>query len=128
MIDRKTDWENENSWLWKGLAIIVGIGFIVFFAWGEVRDYKFNNDHRFTIATTIGSGTGGWVDFEFTVNNRLYKRSNRSLSLKSKNAKYFVKYYAPDPSVLAKIVSDEEVPECIGDPPSDGWKELPNCK
>jgi hypothetical protein len=128
MIDRKTDWDNENSWLWKGLAIIVGIGFISFFTWGEITDYRFNRNHRFTIAKTIGRSGGGWVDFEFMVNGVLYQRSDKGLSLKSKNAKYFVKFYTPDPSVLAKIVSDKEVPECIGDPPPEGWKDVPTCK
>jgi hypothetical protein len=128
MINRKTDWENENSWLWKGLAITVGLGLVSFFIWGEIREYKFENDHSFTIATTIGRSGGGWVDFEFVVNGVLYKRSDKGLNLKSKSAKYFVKYYTPDPSVLAKIVSNEEVPNCIGEPPPNGWAELPRCE
>ncbi|QLH31495.1 MAG: hypothetical protein HWD62_02760 [Cyclobacteriaceae bacterium] len=128
MIDRKTEWENEDSWLWKGLAIIVGIGFISFFTWGEITDYRFNSNHKFTIATTVGHTGGGWVDYEFTVNGVVYKRGDKGLTLKSINAKYFVKYYTPDPSVLAKIVSDDEVPDCIGEPPPNGWAELPSCE
>ena len=68
------------------------------------------------------------MDFEFVVNGMTYKRSDKGLNLKSRHAKYFVKYYARDPSVLAKIVSNEEVPGCIGEPPSDGWKDIPTCK
>jgi len=99
-----------------------------FFSWGTVREYKFSNNHRFTVATTVGYGNGGWVNFEFKVNGVIYKRSDKGLSLKSRYAKYFVKYYAADPSVLAKVVSNEEVPNCIGEPPADGWIEIPKCK
>ena len=92
------------------------------------REFRLQTNHRFTIATTVGRSGGGWVDFEFIVNGVVYKRSDKGLSLKSREAKYFVKYYTPDPSVLAKIVSDEEVPDCIGEPPPNGWAEVPSCE
>jgi hypothetical protein len=91
MIDRKTDWDDENSKFWKWIVILIFIGLGFFFMWGEVTNYKYNKDHRFTIATTTGNSNGGWVDFEFSVNNVVYKRSNRSLSLKSKKCKILCK-------------------------------------
>ncbi len=115
---------NRDKWI----RVLILFGITCFLFWMFEREWKLKMNHRYTVAVTVGHSGGGWVDFEFMVNEKLYKRSDKGLSLKSRDAKYFVEYYAPDPSVLAKIVSSEEVPECIGDPPPDGWKELPNCK
>ncbi len=113
-------------WKWAGGVIILGLAF--FFIWASVREYEFSNNHRFTVARTLGHGGGGFVDFEFEVNGVIYKRGDRGKQLITNGRRYFVKYYAPDPSVLAKIVSNEEVPDCIGESPADGWEEIPTCK
>jgi hypothetical protein len=119
---------NPNSRFWKWIVIAIGIGLAIFFSWGAVREYKLSNNHRFTIATTLGHGGGGSVDFEFKVNGVIYKRGDRGKQLITNGRRYFVKYYVPDPSQLAKVISNEEVPDCIGEPPPDGWKEIPKCK
>lgn len=116
----------EKLLKWVGITIAIGIA--VFFIDGFVSEYKLGNNHHFTIAITKGYGGGGFVEFEFKVNGVTYKGSNKGMQLKPNGAKYFVKFYQNDPSLIAKIASSEEVPECIGDPPSDGWKEIPKCK
>jgi hypothetical protein len=87
-----------------------------------------SRNHRFTIAITTGHGGGGSVEFEFLVNGVIYRRANKGLQLITNSRKYFIKYYVDDPSLIAKIVSDEEVPDCIGEPPANGWEEIPQCK
>lgn len=114
----------KDRWITVLLFFIV----ISFLFWMFEREFRLQTNHRFTIATTVGHSGGGWVDYEFTVNGVVYKRGDKGLSLKSRKAKYFVKYYTPDPSILAKIVSDQEVPNCIGEPPPNGWAEVPSCE
>ena len=120
------DSKNEKYWKWIGILLAISFGSIL--TWLTIREIKFSNNHRYTIATTKGHGGGGSIDFEFTVSGVTYARGDKGKSLTSNGRKYFVKYYVPDPSVLAKVVSNEEVPECIGEPPADGWKEIPKCK
>ena len=113
---------------WKLGAIVMGVGLAFFLLRGIFRELQLDGDRGITVATTTGHAESGWVNFEFKVNGVIYKRADKGLNLKSKDAKYFVEYYAPDPSVLARVVSNQVVPECIGDPPPEGWKEIPKCK
>lgn len=115
---------DKTKWTW----VLILFGIACFLFWMFEREWKLESNHRYTVALTTGHGSGGVVNFEFRVDGVLYQRSDRGLSLKSREAKYFVKYYTPDPSVLAKIVSDDEVPDCIGEPPPNGWAELPSCE
>ena len=116
---------SDRLWKWIGITTITFLA--IFFVEGIIAEYKLAENHRFTVATTKGHGGGGSVNFEFSVNGVQYSRSNKGRSLMTNGRKYFVKYYVDDPSLMAKIVSDEEVPQCIGEPPPNGWKELPNC-
>ncbi|MBX2897717.1 MAG: hypothetical protein KF763_19910 [Cyclobacteriaceae bacterium] len=115
---------DKTKWTW--VLILFVIAFFLF--WIFEREWKLESNHRYTVAVTTGYGSGGVVNFEFMVDGILYRRSDRGLSLKSRGAKYFVKYYTPDPSVLAKIVSSDEVPNCIGEPPPNGWADIPSCE
>jgi hypothetical protein len=110
---------------WVGITIMFVIGTIL--SRGIINEYKLSNNHRWTVATTTG-WDAGFVNFEFNVKGVMYEGANKGLNLKTKHGKYFVKYYALDPSLLAKVISDEEVTDCIGEPPSDGWADIPTCK
>lgn len=119
--------QDRSNTYWKWIGIVIVVGLIIIFNEGIISEYKLVNKHRFTIATTKGYGGGGFVDFEFTVNGTVYKRADKGLQLVTNGRKYFVKFYVDDPSLIAKIVSNEEVPECVGEPPANGWSELPKC-
>jgi len=119
----------EKSKVWKGIGIATVVLFLaLLFGEGIVAEYKLANNYRFTVAVTKGYGGGGFVNFEFSVNGVTYKRSNKGKQLIPDGRKYFVKYYVDDPSLIAKIVSNDEVPDCVSQPPANGWKEIPQCK
>ncbi len=119
---------SKNGLFWKVIGITIIISLVIIFSWGIVTERQLANDHRFTIATTTGRSSGDWVDYEFTVNGVTYNGSHRTLTMKQRGGRYFVKYYPLDPSVISKIVSNEEVLDCVGEPPPDGWAEIPKCK
>jgi hypothetical protein len=93
-----------------------------------VNNAKLINNHRYTVAITTTRTNGGWVDYEFKVNEVTYKGSVSKQGLKPNGYKYLVKFYTNDPSLLSEIESNDEVLDCIGEPPLEGWGEVPSCK
>ena len=116
----------KNSF-WKLAAMVTFIALASILIFIIIKEYKLAQDHRFTICTTTDDHGGGIVEFQFTVNDKKFNGRDRGWLLKSKGGRYFVKYYVEDPS-NCKVVSNIEVPECVGDAPVNGWDRLPVCK
>jgi hypothetical protein len=120
--------KDENSIKYRIIVIVI----FVALGLGVVRAIYEGNQlslhHRFAIATTDNKTFGGHIQYHFEVKGIVYRQSTKVLRLQLNGSRYFVKFNSEDPSQSAEMVSAEEVPNCIGDQPADGWEEIPTCK
>ncbi len=120
--------ENENSLKYKVIVIIIviGLGFGVARIMYESNQLKLHN--RFAIAVTENKTFGGHIQYHFKVKGVIYYHSTKVLRLQLNGSRYFVKFNSVDPKQMAEIASVEEIPDCIGEQPADGWDDIPTCK
>jgi len=110
-----------------GAVLLITFLIYMFVSIGIRRD-KLSAHGKYTVGITLGRHSK-FVDFKFYVNRKEFKNNNpvQKYDPKEREGKYFVKYLPGNPEVN-EIFWDKPVPECIGDPPADGWEELPKCK
>ena len=95
---------------------------------GVISEYYLSKNYCVSIATTGKRLPGGYVEYQFKIKGIIYTNNDKAHRLTPGGSRYFVECNFKDPSDIANIVSNEEVPDCIGEPPTDGWKEIPKCK
>ncbi|MBX2897720.1 MAG: hypothetical protein KF763_19925 [Cyclobacteriaceae bacterium] len=120
----------NNSKLW--ITILVFSFVILWIIKIGYDDFRLSNDQRFTIGSTLGwkrTGKGPVIAYRFSVNNKSYE-NNASAgkdTVDVDSGRYFVRFLPSDPTV-SRVMWDSPVPACIGEPPPNGWADIPSCE
>ncbi len=76
-------------------------------------------------------GTRGGVlcNFYYSYKGVAYEGRGISASIRKKDEgkRFYIQFLQGNPSVKS-LLENCPVPDCIGDPPPEGWKEIPKCK
>jgi hypothetical protein len=113
----------------KGLVtFLMVVTLIFFFVYISVQRSKLASNGRYTIGTTIAQN-GKFISLKFKVNGQEFVADHNRLkySPEERDGRYFIKYLPSDPEVN-EVYWDKPVPDCIGEAPPEGWKEIPKCK
>jgi len=105
-------------------VLIVVLIVPVIFLLSRNLNRKFNP--KYTIGITTGSEGGGWVGYNYKVNNIEYKGSRKSLKFSptKKGGRYYVEFSSKSHDVSV-ILWDQTVPDYIIEAPAEGWIEMP---
>ncbi|MBS1558362.1 MAG: hypothetical protein JST69_06495 [Bacteroidetes bacterium] len=109
-------------------AVLLAVFLLYMFISIGIRRNKLSAHGKYTVGITLGRH-GKFIDFKFYVNGKEFKNDNpvQKYNPEERDGKYFVKFLPSDPDVN-EIFWDNPVSDCIGEPPADGWEEIPKCK
>jgi hypothetical protein len=105
-----------------GLIVVLIVPVIFLLSRNINRKYN----AKYTIGITTGSEGGGWVGYNYRVNNLEYNGSRESLKFypTKKGGRYYVEFSSKSHDVSV-ILWDQPVPDHINEAPLEGWEDIP---
>ncbi len=116
---------------YRTVIIIIGILIILsVIGFGNTWYIQSNGIYSIAVVRNI-KGTRGGVsaDSYYIYNGMKYQTHGVSgiLQYSDEGKRFYIQFLASNPK-RCKLHTDQPVPDCIGDPPPEGWKEIPKCK